>query len=103
MRFVDVLRRLLVGLLAVPIGVVLVDAVLRALEVDQNNPVVRRVGEGARLVTPDPATRLVADQSYWQTVFVVVVGYAALALVVAAVLGALQGVLGALSRRRARR
>lgn len=83
MPIVDLVQRIVLGLVLVPVAVVLLDVALELGGAVQTNPVVSFIDDLARTATPRPLTTMFPDQGPVQTALLVCAMYG----LIAAVLG----------------
>jgi hypothetical protein len=92
-KVVDVLKRTALTIVAIPALFVVLDTLLRALNAQQRNPIVRTVREAADTAVPDAVTTIFARQTYWQTALLTLLFYGVLALVIVLLFRAVDAVL----------
>lgn len=85
MAVIEIVQRVLLGLLAVPVVVVLLDLVLELGGAVPTNPIVSFIADAADLATPRALATIFPDQGPALTVLLVCVMYGLIALVVVGV------------------
>lgn len=85
MPIVDLVQRIVLGLVAVPVALVLLDVALDLAGAVQTNPVVSSIDDLANAVTPQALTTMFPDQGPVQTALLVCGMYGLIAAVLAGV------------------
>lgn len=79
MSVIDIVARIVIGLLLVPVLLVLLDLGLESAGAVPTNPIVAFIDDAAAAVTPDALTTVFPNQGALQTTLLVTVMYALLA------------------------
>lgn len=104
MKVVDVVQRVVLYALVVPVLVILIDATLTFFDSQEDNALVAFFADAADAFTPDVLTTVFEDQQYLQTAALALLFYGVLAVLVALVFRVIRALIltVAETRRRSR-
>lgn len=100
MKVVDIVQRVVLYALIVPVVVILIDAVLTFFDSQEDNALVAFFADAAEALTPEVLTTMFVEQQYWQTAALALLFYGVVAALVALVFRLIRAIIGTVADMR---